>query len=63
MKESNIETSNVNSENRTYSDSKLTFLEIKPKNYSVNIPDNESKPFYDKIVLKNVMDFPILIVK
>ena len=60
MKENYYETIDVNPENKI--DSKLSIIDIKPRYYSVSIPENENKPFNDKINLKNLMDFPIIIV-
>ena len=62
MKENLRDPINDTNENKIYLDNKWNILEIKPKKYNIYIPNSESKLHCDKIILKNVMDFPIMFV-
>ena len=62
MKEKIRDNIQVNQESKLYYDTKICLLDIIPKDYCINIHNNENKPFNDRIFLKNMMDFPVIIV-
>lgn len=62
MKEISRDINTSSIENKVSSENKLNIIDIKPKKYSVVLPFSDNKLHYDKITLKNLLDFPIVLV-
>jgi hypothetical protein len=62
MKENSRDTNNATLDQKLSTESKVNILDIKPKKYSVILQNSDNKLYQDKITIKNLLDFPIILV-
>ncbi len=62
MKENSRDTNNATLDQKLSIESKVNILDIKPKKYGVILPNSDNKLYHDKITIKNLLDFPIILV-